>query len=112
VIIHSLKRRCCSSGSIVLDQLDVDVRDHFLHRRGHVCPGHRGAQDRVACGGVLPRLLQCGRIDVFGELADHLFDVNPWVAPLEMVEQHALLHRGQFVALCDRPTTHGVHTII
>lgn len=84
---------------IVHVESDLDGVDDFLQRLIGTGPLEASAQDRVLVGDALPGVTQHLHIDCFGEVPDHLLDVDPDVGPLQVVEQHALLDRSEEVRI-------------
>ncbi len=80
---------------VVHGERHVDVLDDLLHGLVAVGPAEPGAHDRVTVGDALPRRAHHVGVDLLGEVADELLDVDADVAPLEAVEEHPLLDRSE-----------------
>ena len=59
---------------------------------------------------VLPRQAEGARIQLALDDAGHLLEVNPLVGRIQGVEQHALLHRCQWIEALD--VAHGGQTCV
>jgi hypothetical protein len=84
----------------------VDVLDDLLHRLVAIGPPEPGAHDRVAVGDALPRRRHRLGVDLLSQISDELLDVDADVAPLQAVEEHPLLDRGERVLVDYRRSEH------
>ena len=85
---------------VLVFELKADVAMHFLPRL-QVPPMETSPQHGVSFHDAFPGLTKSGDVQLLRQRANHLLDVHTGVRCGEAVEQHALLHRGKRVALCN-----------
>ena len=85
---------------ILLLEMKPGVTMHLLAGL-RVVPMKTRPQDGMPFHSVFPRLAKNSGAQILRQRANHLFDVHTGVRRGEAVEQHALLHRGKRVALCN-----------